>query len=701
MNLQEYLKALNQLIKIDVENVDHSEKADLIRKHIDMFQSDKDLLGYNVQIVPFVPGRRSFDEALYPGLGSSEDIALYSPDFEESVDILYRVFKEMKTVHHFPENAKLYATISLLDHKYKWLANLPGWHNRSITPSRQGDEVKKGMLNEAYLTEDMISEAYTIKLPTQELYDLVFQLNGHDDYFGFASMFFERFKIQLDLEIEGAKVSSDFHYFEVYNEPLFGSLYKRIVEKLVAVDVKEQLAAANHTSEVSMRYHPWFPVLCIGTEKAHLYMKAIYGDIVENKRMLTDPGWLLRVGLYLELLTCLGVIEVVKKEGRELLTPEERDAFDNSEIYKEIRERIDVDDWKKVWNMRGIALNGIKYGDMPVAFNNLLKKKAATLGFLHAHHDDLKEAIELAGVNIHNSQETWHRVFRDAERAVLKMDKEAFPELGFLSDELKKFVLWHETGNFFGFKLVPKKFSNAFGDQDGLYLSACKDYRASMNEVAEWARKRGLMEYTGDECVPVSASILENYLADNKARLKYLQNQDGYVEGLQVKDRTDGEEVFPVEKVYNTLKKVSIFKSLFEEELQELSKRARPIELGHLERIIVQGREGSSLFVLHDGNLEVVAHTNGHDHVLANLEPGAVVGEFSFLTGEKRTAAVRAIDFALVIEVSAANLKPLIKKRPGLLNDLSRIMEERKQANRDVDVKDNKMLEKIRATIFK
>gem|GEM_PF-2307020 len=59
--------------------------------------------------------------------------------------------------------------------------------------------INKGILNEAFLTEDMISEAYTIALARQELHNLVFQLNVRNDYFGFGSISFERFKVRMDL----------------------------------------------------------------------------------------------------------------------------------------------------------------------------------------------------------------------------------------------------------------------------------------------------------------------------------------------------------------------------------------------------------------------------------------------------------------------------------------------------------------------
>ena len=59
-----------------------------------------------------------------------------------------------------------------------------------------------------------------------------------------------------------------------------------------------------------------------------------------------------------------------------------------------------------------------------------MKKRTTTLKFLHAHHEDLKNAVELAGVNIHNSQETWHRVFRDAEAGGIENERGGISGIG-------------------------------------------------------------------------------------------------------------------------------------------------------------------------------------------------------------------------------------------------------------------------------
>ena len=117
------------------------------------------------------------------------------------------------------------------------------------------------------------------------------------------------------------------------------------------------------------------------------------------------------------------------------------------------------------------------------------------------------------------------------------------------------------------------------------------------------------------------------------------------------------------------------------DELAALAEGVRPIVLGHLERIIIEGREGSSLFILHDGMLEVIARTGDHERRLAILNPPAVVGELSFLLDEPRTATVRAVEQAVVLEIGAANLRPFVEARPALVDALTALVDERRRKN--------------------
>ena len=329
-------------------------------------------------------------------------------------------------------------------------------------------------------------------------------------------------------------------------------------------------------------------------------------DIAYKKRHLTDPRWLMRVGLYLEFLTCLGIFEAVKEEVGDLLTPAERAAFESSPFFAEIRRRLNPRGWREVWKLKDIVFP--KFGAPhtgPVSALNLLQKRKAILAFLVVHHQDLKHAIELAGPNVYNAQETWHRVFRDAERAVLRKTPLAFPELAYLNTQVKDFVLWHQQGELDlpGLKWAPKQFSAMFGDQDGLFAAACHQYRASMNEVAEWAKQRRLMDYTGNECIPIMVSLLQAYMGGQKTRLERLQRRDGYSGHMDIEAELPGELKVSTEQVVALLTEVPIFEMLSEDERLQLARTARTISLGPMERIIIQGREGSSLFPLLEGPL--------------------------------------------------------------------------------------------------
>ena len=313
---------------------------------------------------------------------------------------------------------------------------------------------------------------------------------------------------------------------------------------------------------LSYKVHPWFPVLAIGAYKAELYTRALVDDVVHKRQNLADPGWLTRVGLYLELMTALGVIEAVRDDLGDLLTPEERAAADRWDDLT-----INVDGWRGVWALRKIA--------QPIGLRNLLAKKKATLEFLHVHHEDLKHAIALAGPNRTNAQETWHRVFRDAERAVLCKTPAAFPELGMLPEELREFVLWHRRGHLSLRRAlrVPGPLPKLVGDQDGLFASACNQYRASMNHVAEWAAEQGLMEHAGGECVPRQVSLLEAHM-NQPSRVALLQARDGYdpERPLEVGEDLPSDYTPPLQDVAALLSGTPIFSALTAEELDTLAR---------------------------------------------------------------------------------------------------------------------------------
>lgn len=720
---KDFQKQFKRLLLTRVPGMDWEDKLARIRtylRELETRQSPEDEsmeLTPSLEIIPFSPGYRPLDEALNPGAGVSERIGYLGDPASgvgsDDVWVLYRVKDLYAYTAPFDRPVEVRMTASFLPPSSDGSVTLPvpGFARIPIPPqvvsaaSYPVPALEDATWNSFYQSTYVAALSPDDLIPRSEQ-ELASGARGYrwseadpalreatpdgQDPFTFAHLFHQKLRVDLELFGDGDKLSSESIDIEVYDTRRFGALYARLVDRLVKADTELQ-ARQLGIPEIHEGYHPWFPVLVIGTDKANLYLRAIHDDLQQHRRNLPDPGWLLRVGLYLEFLTCLGIYEAVKDEVPDLLTPAERRVFETSPLFEEIRKRINVPAWKAVWALRGIAPKTAGFFSAgPVSLTNLLRKQKATLAFLHAHHEDLKHAIELSGQNLNNAQETWHRVFRDAERAVFKNSLAAFPEIGHLAPSYREFVLWHQKGDIkvFGVKALPNTLTSLFGDQDGLFPSACVQYRRSMNDVARWARERGLMDYTGDECVPPNASLLVPYMSGNAALLSALQRRDGYGPSLEVDTRfMAGEQTgagLMVADVAELLRKVPALKPLTDREVQKLAGKARRVVFGPLDRIVIQGEKGSSLFLVESGSVEVmVRQEDGRDTTVATLEPGAVFGEFALLTGAERTATVRAVDEVYLLEITKEALQPIIEARPQLVVELSMLMASRQVETRD------------------
>ncbi len=683
-----FLDRLQGALALDVTGVHSARKAEVLRSAADAIER----AGEPVQcrIVPFVPGRRPSAEAAHPGLGSSEVVAVILRDEEpDPAWVLY-------ALSGAADDVSVRARVSFTGPDGSLApVPVPGWEDRPSAPltfviAEDGrprvapapDTDCRLVLGIAPARDLLPGDAWRWDELDPRIRD---GATDGTDPFTFGHLFSQRLLVELRALRAGVPVAGSQASLTVCDLRRCGSLYGRLLTRLVTPDTERQAEEAGVASP-GPAYHPWFPVLVIGSDKAALYTRALVQDIAGAGQHLSDPGWLMRVGLYLEFLTFLGICEAVKDDVGDLLSPAERAAFETTEWFAEIRACIDPGRWREVWDLRRIQF--ARWGTPrtgPVSSMNLLAKKKATLRFLHVHHDDLKHAIRLAGRNHHDAQETWQRVFRDAERAVLRNVAAAFPELDFLSDAARDFILWHRKGRFELGRTVrlPGAISALFADQEGLFGSACVQYRDSMNDVADWAKRRGLMDHTGAECIPPQVSILEAHV-NQPARVALLQRHDGYGPHLDVGAELPASYQQPAAELATLLADVPMFAILAPDERHALALTARPITLGPTERLIVQGQEGGSLFVVAEGEVEVVLRReDGEDLVVDIMGKGAVVGEMSLLTGARRSATVRALDGAVVYEIGRQQYAPLLRAHPELLDVLAELMLERLTERRE------------------
>jgi len=670
-----FLGRLQELLAADVDALDAHAKAATLRKAADALERTGAPM--QCRIVPFVPGRRPAAEATHPGLGSSADVALVLPGEE-----LDRAFILYDLDGAPPDEVRARVAFSGPDGSLEPVV-VPGWEDRVARPLAFVEGSDGPELAETEPAQRRVLQLTPARdlLPGAEWAweDLDPALRrgatDGDDPFTFGHLFTQRVRVQLRALSGQTAIAGSEADLLVCDLRRCGSLYARLLDHLVTPDAAKQ-AAEHDRADPGVAYHPWFPVLKIGSDKADLYTRALIQDIAFAGEHLADPGWLVRVGLYLEFLTFLGITEAVKDEHGDLLTPAERTAYETRPWFEPIRDAIAPGAWREVWELRRIQFprRGTPQTG-PVSARNLLAKKKATLRFLHVHHDDLKHAIRLAGANRHNAQETWQRVFRDAERAVLRNAGNAFPELDDLPPTARDFVLWHRKGRFEHVR-VPGSLSGLFADQDGLFRSACTQYRDSMNDVADWAKQRDLMDHTGVECVPRQVSLLEAHV-NQPVRVALLQHHDGYGPELEVGAELPATYRRPAKEIEALLQGVPVLAVLQGDERRTLARAARPLTLGPTERLVVQGQPGGSLFVLAEGELEVWLRRDGEDVLVDTMGKGAVVGEMSLLTGEPRTATVRAVEGAVVYEIGVKQYAPVLQEHPDLIDVLARLMAKR------------------------
>ena len=94
------------------------------------------------------------------------------------------------------------------------------------------------------------------------------------------------------------------------------------------------------------------------------------------------------------------------------------------------------------------------------------------------------------------------------------------------------------------------------------------------------------------------------------------------------------------------------------------------------EAIVRQGDQGSSMFVVLAGRVRVTLEPSGQD--VAVTGPGGFFGEMSMLTGDPRTATVRAIEDVRVLEISSERFREIVLARPGLVEHISAVVAARR-----------------------
>jgi len=135
------------------------------------------------------------------------------------------------------------------------------------------------------------------------------------------------------------------------------------------------------------------------------------------------------------------------------------------------------------------------------------------------------------------------------------------------------------------------------------------------------------------------------------------------------------------EAIEPVLGRVDLFATLTQAELGRVASGAAERRFGPDEFMVREGdATTSSMFVIESGRAAVTIHgASGDSRGIAMLDPGAHFGEISLLTGEPRTATVRALTEVVAIEINKDTLLPVLEDNPSLCETFDAVIEERKR----------------------
>src|SRR2546423_3807897 len=147
---------------------------------------------------------------------------------------------------------------------------------------------------------------------------------------------------------------------------------------------------------------------------------------------------------------------------------------------------------------------------------------------------------------------------------------------------------------------------------------------------------------------------------------------------LQLQRRTGRPAEEGHDEARQILRGEPIFECLSDAQLDDLVKRSDLNHFGRGESVIEEGADGDSMFILLRGTAGVSVAKNGASIQVATLSEGDCFGEMSLLTGEKRSATVRADGDCYVMEIGKSVMAEVIRESPACLEQLSDLLARRK-----------------------
>jgi CRP-like cAMP-binding protein len=98
------------------------------------------------------------------------------------------------------------------------------------------------------------------------------------------------------------------------------------------------------------------------------------------------------------------------------------------------------------------------------------------------------------------------------------------------------------------------------------------------------------------------------------------------------------------------------------------------------QKLLSEGDRGGDVLLIRSGRVSVHAHGAGGEVTLAELGPGAVLGEVASVTGTPRTSTAEALDVVEAVWIPEAIMQELLGTHPSIRELLLKVIEHRAEA---------------------
>src|SRR5439155_5771267 len=159
------------------------------------------------------------------------------------------------------------------------------------------------------------------------------------------------------------------------------------------------------------------------------------------------------------------------------------------------------------------------------------------------------------------------------------------------------------------------------------------------------------------------------------------QNRQPY-NGVRVTDlptRTSDPTPDELKRRFAVLERVAILFTLSDNILRALARQLQPVTVSKGSTIIKQGEPGDSLFIIEAGRCEAtVEDSPGHQIVIAFWDAGDFFGEMALISGDPRTATVKALEECKLLVLDRKTLYETLPADSDAIIELTKLVEQRK-----------------------